>query len=610
MNLFSKTLSSKYLFLKNKINTFYETDRKWLWLSLTLICTVITLSFVNYLNISKQSDLNESAISHFGLLYINLGFLLFILVISGWRWFSIIKKEQGHFAAYKLQKQIVVLFGFVTLIPGIFVAIFASLFFNLVVQAWFGEPVKNVLLETDKVVQAYIKEYRKTLGFEAQNIAAFIQPKLRALLDDPEAFNALLTDLEDKLHFNEALILNSKQSIFAKSYLTFSLELSPIHPKDFKKARNLEAATHIHADQLRALVLLDEQEDLYLYIGKSIDKKILHHIQHHDDALSLYQNLEKQRSGFEITFLMIFALITLLLLVTAIWFGINIANRLVRPVSQLVLAAQSVSQGNLDIYVEPQQFNNELDTLVQSFNTMTDRLKQQQKEIILNQKKATWSDIARKIAHEIKNPLTPIQLSAERLKRRYLKQIPQGKEIFEQCIDTIIRQVKHIELLVREFSSFARMPEAIMETADLLDVLKKTIDFEAQAHSEIRFIENFPHKEFFFRCDNQQITQVFMNILQNSINNLIENLIENPTIKVSFFEEETQFFLTIADNGTGFPKIGREKLTEPYYTTREKGTGLGLSIVEKIVVEHGGIINFSDSNMGGALVTIIFNKKE
>lgn len=605
----SKIISWSYLFLKNKIHTLYETDKKWLWLSLSLICTVIILSFTNYLSISKQQDLNESTISHFGLLYINLGFLLFILVISAWRWFSIVKKKQGHFSAYKLQKQIVILFSFVTLIPGLFVAIFASLFFNLVVQAWFGEPVKNVLLETDKVVQAYIKEYRKNLGFEAQNIAAFIQPKLRTLMNDTESFNALLTELEDKLHFNEALVLNSKQSIFAKSHLTFSLELSPIEPKDFKKAKNLEAATHIHADQLRALVLLDEQEDLYLYIGKSIDKKILHHIQHHDDALSLYQNLEKQRSGFEITFLMIFALITLLLLLTAIWFGINIANRLVRPVSQLVHAAQNVSQGNLDVYVEPQQFNNELDTLVQSFNTMTDRLKQQQKEIIINQKKATWSDIARKIAHEIKNPLTPIQLSAERLKRRYLKQITEGRDIFEQCIDTIIRQVKHIELLVREFSSFARMPEAIMEKCDILDILKKVTDFEGQAHAEIVFSENIPAKKFFFLCDSQQITQVFMNVIQNSINNLNENFVINPKIKISFFEEENQFFITIADNGTGFPKIGREKLTEPYYTTREKGTGLGLSIVEKIVVEHDGIINFSDSNMGGALVTIIFKKK-
>lgn len=594
--------------IKKYFNTFYQTDKKWTWFSLILIFSVFFLSFLTYLGISKKPDLNQTNVSRFGLLYANVGFLLFMVILSFWRWLSIIRRNQETFSANKLKKQIVFIFSMVTVIPGICVAIFASLFFNLGVQAWFGEPVKNALLETDQVIDAYLKEHKKTLGFEAQKMATLLQPKIQKLIHDRESFENILTDLEDQLLFNEALVLDKKQNILAKSYLTFSLELSSIGPEDFKKAKTLGSVTYIYKNQLRALVLIDDYEEIYLYIGKSIDKKILHHVKHHQDAISLYNNLENQRSGFEITFLIIFSLITLILLLTAVWFGLNIANKIVHPVSKLVQAAEEVSAGNLDVYVTPQHFNNELDTLVDSFNTMTSQLKKQQKEIIMTQKKATWSDIARKIAHEIKNPLTPIQLSAERLKKRYLNDITEGKDVFEKCIHTILKQVKHIERLVKEFSNFARMPEAVMEQVNILELLKQSIQFEEEAHTQIQFMKTFSQEKCLFLCDQQHIMQVFMNIIQNSIHILLENNIPQPKIKIDFYEEASFIFITFADNGIGFPKNGREKLTEPYYTTREKGTGLGLSIVEKIVSEHNGTINFSDSNMGGALITIAFKK--
>ena len=593
---------------KNNIKNIYTTEKKWFFLSILLVFSAFWLGLLTYISVSNKPNLNQPDVSKFGLLYANILVLIVIFSHLVWRWITITRKRKGFPTAFKLQKQIVLLFSLVTIIPGVSVAIFASLFFNLGVKAWFGEPVKNALFESNQIVEAYLKEHKKNLGFEAQKVASLIQPKLEGLMNDRDGFDSLLTELEDQLYFNEAIVIDRKLRILGKSLLTFSLELASISPKDFKKANTLGSITLIQQDQLRSLVPLDEHEGIYLYVGKKIDKNILNHLKHHKDALSLYDNLQEQRSGFEITFLILFALITVILLLSAIWFGINLTNRLVTPVSKLVDAAQTVSDGNLDVYVEQQSLNNELDVLVSSFNTMTNQIKKQQNEIIISEKKAAWSDIARKIAHEIKNPLTPIQLSAERLKRRYSKKITEDDKVFSQCIDTIIRQVNHIELLVREFSNFARMPEAKIELCNIIGILNNVVQFETQAHQNITIIQNSSCDSFTFACDPQQISQVFMNLLQNSINVLDENNIPNSTIKINFFEDESQFFITFSDNGPGFPKIGREKLCEPYYTTREKGTGLGLAIVEKIVNEHGGVINFSDSNIGGALVTLVFEK--
>lgn len=578
------------------------------WLPNILMVTIFLSTFLTYIILRKQSDLNQ--MSQFGVLYANLILLLLLLAIVLKRWFRIFWVEKVGKVVYRLQRQIIILFGVVSILPGVLVAIFASLFFNLGVQAWFGEPVKQALSESQAVINAYIKEHERNLGYEALQIATYLQPKLEKLIDDRDAFDAELNEVEDKFFFNESIVLTSQQRILGKSQLTFSLELSPIDAKDFKIARTKGIETYIDKDRIRALVLLDDQNDIYLWLGKAIDKKILDHIQKNKNALSLYKGLEEKRSGFEYTFLIIFSLITLLLLLIAIWVGLNIANRMINPISKLIYAAQKVSSGNLDVQVSTEHFNNELDTLVSSFNTMTSQLKKQQQELIMSEKKATWSDIARKIAHEIKNPLTPIQLSAERLKRRYLKQINNDPETFEQCINTIIRQVSHIETLVREFSNFARMPDAKMQEHDILYLMNECLILQKSANSNIIFVQHFADENVKIYCDRQQIEQVLINLIQNSINCLIENKIEDPTISVHLLKEASQIIIIVEDNGIGFPKIGREKLTEPYYTTREKGTGLGLAIVQKIITDHGGSVLFGDSVLGGAMVTLIFNTKD
>lgn len=222
------------------------------------------------------------------------------------------------------------------------------------------------------------------------------------------------------------------------------------------------------------------------------------------------------------------------------------------------------------------------------------------------QRKAAWADMARRIAHEIKNPLTPIQLSAERLRRRYAAQIHQDPESFQKCIDTIIRQVGHIGRLVGEFSSFARMPTPNIKPEDFVKTCREEIFLQQQAHPKIKFefISSVPILPFSY--DREQMGQVLTNLIKNAIEAVETKAPSEGHIQVFLKEEDQNIILTVSDNGIGLPSEGRERLTEPYVTFRDKGTGLGLAIVKKIVEDHGGTLSFQDGSLGGAEVQISF----
>jgi two-component system nitrogen regulation sensor histidine kinase NtrY len=364
---------------------------------------------------------------------------------------------------------------------------------------------------------------------------------------------------------------------------------------------------------VRALIMLDPRTDTYLLVGKFIDPNVLKHVDLTHSAIKDYATLEGQHANVQVTFVVFFSIVALLLLMAAIWVGLIIADLMVKPITKLIEAAQSVAEGDLTIKLETHTLNNEIDDLCRSFNRMTHQLLQQKQDLILSEKKSAWADMARKIAHEIKNPLTPIQLSAERLKRRYLKEISSDPETFKVCIDTIIRQVGNIGNLVTEFSNFARMPEPKLELVDWVELCKQALFLQSQAHSEI----DFTFESLFETCpatlDPLQISQVLTNLLQNAINAVVENQdsLLPPKIRLRLYEENSILYISIEDNGPGFPKEERSKLLEPYYTTREKGTGLGLAIVSKIVSDHYGRIELEESSeLEGASVVLSFPKRD
>ena len=234
-------------------------------------------------------------------------------------------------------------------------------------------------------------------------------------------------------------------------------------------------------------------------------------------------------------------------------------------------------------------------------------------ELVSAQRKAAWADVARRIAHEIKNPLTPIQLSAERLRRKYMKEITSDPEVFQTCTDTIIRHVEDIGRMVDEFSSFARMPTPVIKEQELRDLCRQTVFLQSSTRSDIRYTQNLPEDKLFADCDGRQISQALTNLLKNAAEAIdgreeFANGKDLPKgeISLSLTVEEENVTLSVADNGRGLPQQERERLTEPYVTTRAKGTGLGLAIVKKIMEDHKGSLTLEDHVGGGAVVSLIW----
>ena len=278
-----------------------------------------------------------------------------------------------------------------------------------------------------------------------------------------------------------------------------------------------------------------------------------------------------------------------------------------RPSRRAEAQVTIIRQGrtlNLLVRISAERLAGELEGFVVTFDDITD--------LVAAQRTAAWADVARRIAHEIKNPLTPIQLSAERIKRKYLKDITSEVDVFTSCIETIERQVGIIGRMIDEFSSFARMPAPVFKSEDAIDLLRQALTLQEVAHPEIDFTVEAPAEPVDLRCDGQQVIQVLTNVLQNAAES-IEARIEPKSetlaggrIAVKIAQNDEQVEILVEDNGRGLPVELRERLMEPYITTRAKGTGLGLAIVKKIMEDHGGDLAVEDADECGARIRLAF----
>ena len=254
----------------------------------------------------------------------------------------------------------------------------------------------------------------------------------------------------------------------------------------------------------------------------------------------------------------------------------------------------------------------ELETLNKNFNLMIDQLKSQQEKLLLSERHEAWENVARKLAHEIKNPLTPIQLTIDRLKNKYEKSIDSKEtENFNNYLKTIIKQINQIENLVNEFSDFARMPKPIFNKNKIVEIVKNNISLLSEVDQSISIKFNYNKEDLLIKCDSEQISRVFFNLIKNSIESIQEKSKKNgdfaKIIDIEIIDKNDYITLNITDNGTGFSKDIIKNITKPYFTTKPKGSGLGLSIVNKIINDHNGSIKFN-SNKNDAKVEIILPK--
>jgi two-component system nitrogen regulation sensor histidine kinase NtrY len=328
-----------------------------------------------------------------------------------------------------------------------------------------------------------------------------------------------------------------------------------------------------------------------------------------------YTSLATQRAGIKVSFMVVFAAITVLLLLVAVLLGVSFANWILKPVNKLIVATQNIALGDYNTPIRTGTLRNEWDVLIATFNDMMTKLERQRQQLIVSNRQSAWRDIARKIAHEIKNPLTPIQLSAERLKSKYAKEVVTQPEVFESCISTIVRQVNCIGRLVTEFSDFARMPNPTFENVDLTKLVKEIVFMHANANTRIRFHQDYGKEQLTCEIDQDQINRMVVNILQNAVNAITESanghdeIIGNVLLRI--WERGGAVHMTIDDDGPGFSDTSLEKALDPYYTTRSAGTGLGLSIVHKVITDHAGEIALGRSQLlSGASVAILLPKKQ
>jgi two-component system nitrogen regulation sensor histidine kinase NtrY len=654
-------------------------------------------------------------------------FLALVLIVARRIVALWVQRRQGT-AGARLHVKFVAWFSGVAVIPAIIMALFSIGFFYLGVESWFSDRVHTAVDESVTVATAYLEEHKQAIKGDILAIANNLSRIPIGTIEFQEELQRQA--LEHNL--SDAMVFNGLGTLKQGTGISFMLGLDQPAEDVIEAANNssdVQVRTSDQQDRVTALVKLNA--DVYLYVARSIDPRVLSHISIARAASAQYAQAEESRSDWQIRVWLMFVVVALLLLLAAVWLGLHFARQLVQPVSELIEAAEKVRSGDLGTRVSEPEDADELSVLSRTFNRMTSQLASQRSdlveanrqldkrrrftetvlagvsagvigldvdgqitlanrsaaeflglepgsmagrplaeilpeilsileqlgpnqtrlvqsqfdlrraglphrtllvriaaeqqgrqvrgyvatfdditELLQAQRKAAWADVARRIAHEIKNPLTPIQLSAERLKRKYLKEIHSDKETFVACTDTIVRQVGDIGRMVDEFSAFARMPQAVMRRESLSDLVGQAVFLQRQARTNIRFEVIKPSAPVIAECDGRQITQALTNLLQNAIDAIGGRIADHGEalprglVEVKLAIEGERAIFSVSDNGPGLPRAERDRLTEPYVTTRAKGTGLGLAIVKKIMEDHAGSLEMHDNPGGGARVVL------
>ena len=712
-----------------KIALLFFLKKKLYFLALFLSCS---MGFILYIILSKV-DLLSKYESKF-ILFI----LIFTLILAP-LFFYILKHFDSFFKERKLKKagkelhnKLIIIFSTVVLTPTLIIVGFSVLIFDTALNGWFNPRISTAISQSVNVANQYMLEHQSAMRGDVLELANILNVNAVKFSSSKVNFNKFLDKYTRKHNLSEAVLIDSSGNVLAFSEFVFEYTYSEIPRKNYEAANfdKIIINKEDNSNKMKAFMKLSQYVDAYLLISRYVDKRVLNAIQNTAVAASDYQFIKLQQFDLEISFVVFFLFLTLVLLLFSLLIGLNLANKLVNPISSLITAAEEVGSGNLDYKITSKDLMNinvkEIKRLGEAFNKMIADLKSSRIDLVLAndqldkrrkfselllsgvysgvigldenlklnlpnvtavkllnisidkhygipiikivpefsnlinilnetkadvvedkieivreekhlnlivrivvqkidnkifgyvltfddvtnliaaQKKAAWSDIARRIAHEIKNPLTPIRLASERLKKHLNNPLKLNKEIFEKSLNMITRQVDDIDHLVEEFSSFARMPSPILNQVNIVSVVKQYIDLMNSSFKNISInFDNIVDKEIYIMADEKQIRQALGNLIKNSYENLIINKIKNGKIYINLDSDDNHTTLSIEDNGTGIEKKDLTKVIEPYFTTKDGGTGLGLSITNKIIEDHNATMFFKKSNIGQGTIVII-----
>ena len=582
---------------------------------LIIILFLITLfvGFFTFLTFIDKSfiELNQENLQYLLVLNIFLLFLLFIFIFYEIRR-SI--KTDIDIDGINSNKRYITYFSLFTLIPSILISIFSLFLFSFALEKYFDKKVTTVVNNSYELAKSYVKEVRNKIEADIVLIAFDTNKSAKFLNENEKEYSRFLKTQKLIRNIDEIHIINQNKKLLFTNLENPNQYNPPLDKAlklvldDDRPLKIINAPANISA----AIMKLQSFQNRFLYVVKYLDKDISTYLNESQEAINFYYTVEEKSTGIKISFAIIYLIIVTLLMFLSISIAIRFSSRFFRSINNLIFASSAIGDGDLSTKVPEIKTDKDLEILNKNFNLMISRLKTQQEKLILNERHEAWGSLARKLAHEIKNPLTPIQLTIDRIKSKYIDQIKiNDQNNFEENLKIINNQIKQIGNLVNEFSDFARMPKPIFKKNDLIKIIKETIKLLSQIDKKIQIELINGTNSIFFESDKEQLSRVFLNLIKNSIESIQQKAQKSSNfdkkISIEIKQNSDNIDIILIDNGIGFELLTKniKDILNPYFTTKKNGTGLGLSIVNKIINDHNGSIDFI-SIENGAKIKINF----
>ena len=577
---------------------------KWFFTISAISVLLGLLTFVTFVNRSFIF-LNENNLQY--LLLLDIFVLIIFLIFLIKETLKLFMQYKGKKTGSKTSLNYVLQFSLFAFLPSLLIAIFSLILFNVGLQKYFDRKITSAVKNSYEVAKNYIEENKKTVEADIVLVSLDLNRYSQILFSNTGRFQQIVRSQKLLRRLDEIYLIDGSGNIILADTNNLQDDFKIPTEEEFNLALEGKPIAIVSSkkDKSSVMIKLENFIDTYLYVSRNVQPRLLQYLDDTEQAVNFYYSVKNNRTGIRITFAIIYVVIVSMFLFLTVVLAIAFAGRLTKPIINLISASKKISSGKLDSKVPEIESDDEIKTLNKSFNDMIDRLKKQQDKLLVAERYSAWETVARKLAHEIKNPLTPIQLSIDRLKEKYSDKLKDKNNEFSSYLETINKQIVDIKKLVNEFSDFARMPSPILKQIDVLDVIERAINFYKMSDKNLKF--NFNNKlknKYLINGDSDQLYRVFVNLIKNSIEAIDEKKQKNSNIQgkinVEIDKNNEYIEIKMLDNGIGFNDT--KNIVRPYYTTKKDGTGLGLPIVTKIINEHNGDINFIKKSDGAEVI--------
>ncbi len=567
----------------------------------------LSVTFLTFLTFIGKSFILVSENNLNYLLYLSIGLLVFFFIII-FREIATSIKNNINVRGSVANRKYIVFFSLFTLIPSLLISIFSLFLFSFALEKYFDNKITLAVNNSYELAKNYIDEKRNKIESDIILVSFDLNKNVQIFKNNINYLQNFLNTQRYLRNLDQIHIIDKDQNILFSSSES---EFVPVEQRAIDMVLNDDKPLKIinaYENKSAAIIKIPSINNAFLYVVKFLDQDISNYLKESQEAINFYYTVEDQRTGIKFSFALIYVIIVTLLLFLSITIAIRFSSRFFISINNLISASKKIGDGNLNTKVPEIIADKEIELLNRNFNSMINQLKDQQEKLIISERHEAWEHVARKLAHEIKNPLTPIQLTIDNLKSKYEKYIDSSdKEKYEKNLNTILSQIKQIENLVNEFSDFARMPKPMYRINNLVDLINTNIELLKKTDQTINMNLVFSKNENLnLSCDNEQISRVIFNLIKNSIESIQEKALKignfDKKISIEIKRINNYIAINIFDNGIGFSIKTTKELIKPYYTTKEKGSGLGLSIVNKIINDHNGTIEFNSDTTGTNII--------